>query len=196
MASEPEVVVPQKETTVDEPKTPEISADGKVVLSKEELAELKHKAEVSSQNFERLKKEQEKAEALEAEIAVLRSERSSSGDDERVGALLAEVAEIKAKQTKAEVMETYPALKEVWSEFEKFRDDPDNKGMSMKTAAKAFMAEKGITSTQPRRGLEKPTGGDRTPISSGMTSEEAKRLRETDYKKYSEMVRKGQIKVS
>jgi hypothetical protein len=47
-----------------------------------------------------------------------------------------------------------------------------------------------------RKGLEKPTGGDRTPLSSGMSTEEVKSLRETDYKKYREMLKKGLIKFS
>jgi hypothetical protein len=69
--------------------------------------------------------------------------------------------------------------------------------MSLKTAAKVFLTEKGLTGETQRKGLEKPTGGDRTPIVSGtMTAEDAKRLRDTDYRKYSDMVRKGQIKIA
>lgn len=189
-----EPVQPQNPTGVVEPK-PTALPEGHIAVNADEFNDLKHKAEVSSQNFERLRQEQEKVNALETEIAELRA-GNGSFQDERVDTLKAEIAEIKERQAKADVLEQHPKLKEVWSEFETFRADPENKGMSLKTAAKAFMAEKEISSAPPRKGLESPTGGDRTPIQSGMTAEEVKRLRETDYKKYSEMVRKGQIKMS
>ncbi len=195
MAESTVVVDPQNPSTVDEPKTPVVLQEGEVAIKKEDFEDLTHKAEVSSQNFERLKKSNERIDDLEAEIAVL---KSGSGEykDERVGDLQAEIAEIKAKQQKVEVQEAFPQLKEIWSDFEKFREDPENAGMNMRTAAKAFVAEKDLTPNR-RPGLEKPTGGDRAPITTGgMSSEEAKRLRETDYRKYSEMLRKGQIKVS
>ena len=93
------------------------------------------------------------------------------------------------------MIESHPQLKELWSDFEEFRSDPDNKGMNMKTSAKAFLVEKGILEPQ-RKGLEKPTGGPRAPVSTGMTTEDIKNLRETNFKKYEEMLAKGQIKFS
>lgn len=193
MANEGEGGAPHTEVApVVVPKTNEET----VALPKEEHAELTRKAEVSSQNFERLQKEKEKTAELEAEIARLKGESvPSSFDDDKVKELESDVAAIKARQAKADVLEAHPQLKDLWSDFESFRDNPDNKGMNLKTAAKAFLAEKGLIDA-PRPGLERPTGGDRTPLSSGMSSEDAKKLRETDYKKYSEMVRKGQIKVT
>lgn len=193
MATEPEVVVPQKKQPEGEPIKPTV-VDG-ITVPKEEYDDLKRRAEASSQNFERLKKEQERTVELETELAELKVQVPSDFRDDRVDALSNELAEIRARQERADVIEQNPVLKGEWSEFEKFRADPENKGMSLKTAAKAFLVEKGLAGA-PRKGLEQPTGGDRQPIQSGMTPEEAKRLRETDYKKYSEMVRKGQIKVS
>lgn len=183
---------------VEEPKTPVVLGEGEVAIKKADLDDLTSRAEVSSQNFERLKKEQERREELEAELQTLKADNNvpSGFEDERVGAIQAELADIKAKQAKTEVIEQFPVLKEVWSDFEAFRADPENKGMGIKAAAKAFMAEKELKNTPRRDGLENPTGGDRTPVASGMTPDEAKKLRETDYKKYSEMVRKGQIKVA
>ena len=99
-----------------------------------------------------------------------------------------------SKLSKSEVIESHPELKESWSEFEKFREDEDNKGMNLKTAAKAFLVEKGLLNPQ-RKGLEKSTGGTKAPQTSGMTSDEVKKLRETDFKKYRDMLIKGQIKV-
>lgn len=186
-------VVPPHNPGTDVPVDPNA---GKVVLSKEEHDDLVHRATVSSQNFERAKKAESKIEELTTEIANLSDQVPSEFRDERVSALQTEIADIRQEQAVTKVQEKFPQLKEVWSDFESFRADPDNKGMNLNTAAKAFLAEKGLTPVQPRKGLENPTGGDRTPISSGMTTDEIKTLRETDYKKYAEMLRKGQIKVS
>lgn len=171
-------------------------ADDVITVPKAEFDDLKHRAEVSSQNFERAKKAESRVDELSTEIDRLSEQVPSEFRDERVGTLQAEIAEIRQEQQVTKVQEKYPQLKDVWADFESFRADPENKGMNLNTAAKAFMAEKGLTPGQPRKGLENPTGGDRTPITSGMTPDEVKNLRETDYKKYAEMLRKGQIKLS
>lgn len=161
----------------------------KIELSEEEYADLAHRAEVSSQNFERAKKAEARAKELEDQSYV------PSGNDEELNQVRSEVSEIKQRLQRAELIESNPELKEVWSDFEKFRQDPDNKGMNMKTAAKAFMVEKGLMST-PRKGLERSGGGDRAPIQTGMTREDVEKLRTNDYKKYKEMLMKDQIKIT
>lgn len=186
----------QMETTpevLETQPTPEVAIPiiEEVKITQTELDDLKHKAGVSSQNFERLKK-------AEAEIEELRNKLSTNEvpletEDETIGRLRTEVSSIKEKLNRSEVLETYPALKEVWNEFESFHAEDINKGMNIKTAAKAFLVEKGLLEP-PRKGLEKPTGGKNIPLSS-LNIEEIKKLRETDYKKYREMVKKGQIKV-
>lgn len=166
-----------------------------VQISKRELDELRRRADVSSQNFERLRKEQERSAELEAQIAALQERPDPFGNnDEAIGKLQRELSEIKEKQQRSEVLEMYPQLKEVWDDFESYRTDESNRGMPLKTAAKAFMTEKGLLDP-PRQGLERPTGGDRTPPQSGMTNEEVKKLRETDYPRYRELVKKGIIQV-
>lgn len=188
MEINPEVPVTQNEPVVEIPKIEEAA------LSSEEIADLRHKAEVSSQNFERAKKAEQRAKELEESLALLDTNPSYTGDED-VGKLKSEIAEIKGKFAKSEVIEAHPVLKEIWNDFESFHAQEDNKGMSIKTAAKAFLTEKGLLDPV-RKGLEKPTGGPRVPFTSGMSAEEAKKLRETDYKKYTEMLRKGQINVS
>lgn len=191
MENPAEVVPPQTPA----PVTPPQGADV-ISVPKAELDDLRHRAEVSSQNFERLKKEQERSAELEASIAELQAQPVLSGqNDEAISKLSTELADIKAKQARSEVLEAHPQLKEVWDDFEKFRADEDNKGMNLKTAAKAFLVEKGLLD-KPRQGLERPTGGDRTPVSSGMSVEDVKKLRENDYKKYRELVKKGIIQIS
>jgi len=183
---------PQKSTTT----TPVVNGGEVVTIPKQEFDDLQHRAGVSSQNFERLKKAQEDIADLESKIAELQARPDPSGDNsEALGKLAADLAELKAKQVKSEVLETYPQLKEVMGDFESFVADENNKGMSLKTAAKAFLTEKGLLDPT-RKGLERPTGGDRAPAPTGtMTAEDAKKLRETDYKKYRELVKKGIIKV-
>ena len=186
-----EVVPPQTPAPVTTPPVVEV-----VSVPKAELDDLRHRAEVSSQNFERLKKEQERGIELEARIAELSAQSVPSGqNDEAISKLQGELATVKSAQQRSEVLEAHPQLKEVWDDFEKFRADEDNKGMNLKTAAKAFLVEKGLLD-KPRQGLERPTGGDRTPVSSGMSNEDVKKLRETDYKKYRDLVKKGIIQIS
>lgn len=165
-------------------------------LTAEQIADLTHKATVSSQNFERAKKAENEVKELRAQLEELASinEVPSDDPDEDARKLKAEISDIKGKLAKSEILEAHPELKELWNDFESFRNEPENKGLQLKTAAKAFLIEKGILEPK-RKGLEKPTGGQRTPLSSGMSSEELKKLRETDFKKYREMLKKGQIKL-
>lgn len=168
-------------------ETPKVEVE-KVELSKAELEDLKHKADVSSQNFERAKKAESEVKELREQLQV---NEVPSEDESTVHQ---ELSEIKAKLNKSETVELYPVLKELWTDFEEYHDNPDNKGMNMKTAAKAFLVEKGLLEPQ-RKGLEKPTGGTRAPISVEMKPEDIKILRETNYKKYYEMIKKGQIRI-
>lgn len=165
-----------------------------VKISARELEDLKHKAGVSSQNFERLKKAEEELERLR-NASLEDNPTLIEDEDETVVKLKNQVSSITERLEKSEVLEVYPQLKEVWSEFESFRAEPENAGMTMKVAAKVFIVEKGLN--QPKRkGLEKPTGGGHTPPSTGMTAEEVAKLRQTNSRKYTEMLKKGQIKIA
>jgi hypothetical protein len=182
------------ETVVPEPQnTPEVTAPKveDVSISKAELEDIRHRAEVSSQNYERAKKAEARIRELETNNVLLEEEGPANGETVR---LRGEIGEIKAKLAKTEVLEAHPELKDKWNDFEKFRESDDNKGMNMKTAAKAFLVEKGLLDPQ-RKGLERTTGGSKAPQSIGMTSEEVKKLRESDFRKYRDMLIKGQIKV-
>lgn len=170
------------------PKTPEV-----VTLSPAEYEDLKKRADVSSQNFARLKKVEEDRDDLKLQLETLIG--SSDPDPEVVKQLRSQINDVTEKLAKSEVLETYPQLKDMWPELEQFRQLDENKGMGLKTAAKAFLVERGLLEPQ-RKGLEKPTGGPRAPVTSGMSAEEVAKLRSSDYRKYSEMLRKGQIEIS
>lgn len=111
-----------------------------------------------------------------------------------VSSLKSEISEVKTQLGKKDVLETYPILKEKWEEFEAFRVNPENKGMALKTAAKAYVIENGLIDP-PRKGLESPTGGDKTIAITGMTAEQVKDLRENNYKKYTALLKEGKIKI-
>lgn len=174
-------VVPQNPTTAET-----------VTISKAEFDDIRHKADVSSQNFERLKKAEKDLE--EAKVLLENNNVPSDPEDDKVGKLQAQVDDLQKKQAVSEVIEKYPILKDKLEDLEAFRELPENKGMNLKTAAKAFVVEKGLLEPQ-RQGLERPTGGPRTPVASGMTADDVANLRNTNFKKYLEMVRNGEIKI-
>lgn len=195
MGQETEVVEPQK--TTPEAATEEVS---QVTISQAELEDLKHKATVSSQNFERLKK----AESRLKELEQLQTNTPFGTEDvfsdegkvlkKQIDAFKAEVAELKAESTRKDLQASNPIFKERWEEFEAFRNDPENKGMNMRTAAKAFLVENGLIDAAPRKGLEKPTGGPRTPTPSGMTVEDVSEIRKNQPRLYRDLIKQGKIR--
>ena len=148
-----------------------------------------------------LQAEREKNKQLEnklSEFATLSDEETFSDEgralQKEIQSLRSELTDVRGELTKKDLVISHPVLKEKWEEFEEFRQDPENSGMSLKTAAKAYLAENGLLGTT-RKGLEKQTGGTRTPPQSTPSAEDIKTLRETNFKKYSDMLSKGQIKV-
>lgn len=198
--------------------TEQVSETNTVDTTKEEVVETETQANKAGDKTEpnlllkSLQEEREKRRELEKELEEqikLRESSNSSDDDvwsdegkaldqkfnERTKALEAELAEIKKENAKKDLLVSNPVIKEHLAEFEEYLLDPDNKGMNLKTAAKAFMVDKGLLETK-RTGLEKPTGSDRQPSTIGkMTAADARRLRETNFKKYQEMVINDQIQI-
>ena len=87
----------------------------------------------------------------------------------------------------------YPAIKDKWDEFDKFRADfPRHK---LENVAKIFLAENGMLEEVPRKGLERPVAGPKTPLSTGMSVEDVTQLRTTNYRKYLEMLKEGKIDI-
>lgn len=149
---------------------------------------------------ERRRADEERIKQLEEEIKL----KESASDDEvfsdegkalqkEIKEARSEIATLKQENAKKELLIKHPDMSEHWEEFETFRDDPENKGMNLNTAAKAFRIEKGLLEPT-RKGLEKPTGGDKMPSNTGkMSAEDVKILRTTNHKKYMDMLTKGQI---
>lgn len=93
-----------------------------------------------------------------------------------------------------ELREKFPVLKDKQSEFNEFRKGYPN--VDLEKIAKLFLSENGLLDEgTPRRGLEPAAGGQRTAPNTGMSEEDVKNLRETNFRKYSQMVREGKIKI-
>lgn len=98
------------------------------------------------------------------------------------------------KEARREAEQEFPILLDKKREFDEFLEDEENKKLSIKKAAKLFLAENSLLDSTPeRKGLEKPTGGGQQIPSSRPSDEEIEAIRKTDYRKYEKLVREGKI---
>ena len=174
-------------------------------LTAEQIAELKQKADVSSQNFERAKKAETEKKALAEKIALLETQLASSENEfaDPSDTVLAQLAELNAKFSSLEeekqmnlVVQKYPIIADKRVEFDTYRlEYPAHK---IETVAKLFLAENDLLAEKPKRkGLEEARGGQRVPPATGkMTSEDAKRLRENNYAEYMKRIKAGTLQIS
>ena len=163
-----------------------------LLKAKQEEAERRRVAEAE---VERLKAENE----LLRSSAVPNSEDVFSEEgkvivDQYVKPLQNQVMTLQEELQIKDIVAKFPQLKDFQEDFNEYRKDfPANK---LESAAKLFLSEKGLTGTK-RKGLEKPTGGDRNPVPSGtMTAAEVADLRKNNHKKYMDMLQKGLIKIA
>ena len=119
-------------------------------------------------------------------------------DEGRV--LLAKIADLEARDKAREermeldrLLTQFPVLKEKEAEFLEYRSS-EHPRAKMSSVAKLYLSENGLLEPV-RKGLESPTGGTRSPMTSELNQEEVKNLRETNYKKYKDLLSKGLIKV-
>jgi|SRR3990167_2796212 len=193
----------------EEPTTPEISEDlktqGQAEVIEEPTPTPKASGDKTPPNLllKSLQEERAKVKKLTEEL----EEKSSALSETEVfsdeGKLLQKqikgleetITTLKSDSVKRELQSSNQIFKDKWEEFEEFRTEEENKGMNLKTAAKAFLVEQGMYEPK-RKGLEKPTGGPRTPLASGMTADDVKLLRETNFKKYQELLLAGKLKIN
>lgn len=148
-----------------------------------------------------LQEEREKRRQLEEENELLKSSTLSehvddipSDEGKALKKLIddqnAKIAKLEDEKQLEKAYAQFPELKGLASEFDTYKAEfPRHK---LENVAKLFLAEKGIIDS-PRKGLEKSTGGTRTPLAAGLTVEDVKTLRETNYRKYQDLLMKGQI---
>ena len=101
------------------------------------------------------------------------------------------------KEARREVESTFPILRERRDDFDTFLEDEENKRLSIKKAAKLFLAENNLLNQEPpeRKGIEKPAGGGQTPSASGLSDETLEELRVSNYRQYEKLLRTGKIPV-
>lgn len=156
--------------------------------------------------LESLKEERQKRKAAEDALQALKDNPAApSGEvfSEEGKVLLGQISDLKKvissreeKDQLAAVQAQFAPLKDKEAEFEQFR--ADNPGMKIETAAKSFLIENDLFEVpKPRKGLEKPSGGGRTPVQVDgmMTAQEADDLRVNNYNEYARRIKAGTLKI-
>jgi hypothetical protein len=141
---------------------------------------------------------------LENEINNYKSSNNSSADifsdegkilqkqfQEKVSSLESKLALIEEEKELEKVYSKFPLLRENANDFNEYRK-AEHPRAKIESVAKLFLAEKGLLeSTRP--GLERTTGGSRSPINASMTAEDVENLRKTNYREYKERLMKGEF---
>lgn len=104
-----------------------------------------------------------------------------------VGSKMLELSE---KLELQDIYTAYPQVRDNASDFNAFRREYPL--VSLDKVAKLFLVEKGLIGQQ-RKGLESSTGGNKAPQPTGMSETDVKRLRETQPRRYAQLLREGKI---
>lgn len=102
------------------------------------------------------------------------------------------IASIEEEKNLEKIFNQYPLLRDKASDFIEYRNT-EHPRAKLESVAKLFLSENGLLEPT-RKGLEAPTGGSRTPMTSDMTAADVENLRKTNYRKYKEMLMNDQIK--
>lgn len=102
---------------------------------------------------------------------------------------------LQSQSTLQQLYQQYPALKDKSAEFDEYRNDSDNAGVRLDKLAKLFLVDNDLLSDIPKRkGLEKPTAGEKVAPKSGLTEDEVKSMRENQPRRYEKLLRDGKLK--
>jgi len=177
--SKPEELLKEREAEIERLKTKEVELQAQ----KEHWRE-KYERDIASKTTEPAPSEE--PEAYSDEGKALKGEISSLNE---------KLQSIERKDARREVEAEYPVLKDKRDDFNAFLEDEENKRISIKRAAKLFLAEKNLLAAEPpeRKGLEKPTGGGVTPPEPKLSNEEIEHLRKNDWRKYEKLLIEGKI---
>ena len=171
----------------------------------EDTEDYKKKFSESSKEAQRLLEENKKLQAKLAKASETSSEtvflekhpdweylddtqKSIIRRQEELDKELKEMKKTKERETKfSKILSEFPELKDSSDEFKDYCEE--NAQTDMTTLAKSFLFDK----KPARKGLESPTGGDKTPPSGGFTTDDVKRIRENDPKLFEKLIREGRI---
>ena len=199
---EPEETIVKEEPVIEAPETTEEVTEVVLPGAKTESAML-----LESLKEEREKRREEARLRLEAETELqrLKSAPEVVGDvfSDEGKALQAQILALQGKlattetETKLAALQTkFPALKDKEEEFKDYLLNPENSGMRVETAAKAFLTENNLLNTPTtRKGLERDTSGGRVPVKSGFTPDEIDDLRVNNYQEYRKRIKDGTLKM-
>ena len=173
-------------TVKQEAETPEVLKQQIVELqAQKEHWRGKYERDITSQQFNQPAPSEEPEEFYSDEGKVLKGE---------VKALSEKLRAIERKEARREAESEFPALADKKEEFDTFLEDEENKRLSVKKAAKLFLAESNLLSEPPQRvGLEKPTGGSSTPPEPKLSNEDVEHLMKTNWRQYEKLLREGKI---
>lgn len=185
----PSKVLPPKEATVSEDV--KLAAEPKVEVTEQPKPEVKGSLTSETRLYAALEEERKARKDLEKRLKSLEGSAPSQEDQpEEVTELKDKVYVLEQELAMEKVFVVHPDLKDHVDEFKEFKNDYP--GASVEKVAKLFLAEKGLIVPQ-RKGLEKPTAGSKTAPVAGVSEEDAKRLRETQPRRYIQMLRDGKL---
>lgn len=153
--------------------------------------------------LESLQEEREKRRKLEIELESIKNTSAFSEEEvfseegkalkKQIDSLQFQLKERDERESLNAVYAKYPLLRDKASEFNELRKQYPL--VEIESIAKLFISENGLLEPK-RKGLERPTGGDRNPAPSGMSASDVENLRKNSPKKYRDMLKKGQIKIA
>ncbi len=152
-----------------------------------------------------LQEEREKRRLLEEELKLAKEQSSNLSEPEvfsdegkaleqKISVLNEKIKLIEEEKDFEKLFNQYPLLREKADEFKEYRQAEHPKA-KLESVAKLYLVEQGLLES-PRKGLETPTGGARTPFTSGMTVEDVANLRKNNFKEYQRLIKEGKLKFS
>lgn len=154
--------------------------------------------------YQALEEEREKRKELEEKLALASApsepEEEVFSDEGKVlrkeiGFLKERLYVNERKEARREAEAEFPVLRERVDDFDAFLEDDEVKRLSLKKAAKLFLAENNLLAPEPpaRPSLEKPSGGGQASPEHKFTNEQIEDLMKNNYPKYEALVRAGKI---
>lgn len=148
-----------------------------------------------------LQEERERRRIAEAERDAIKAQTTPDvfSDEglalkKQIDSLASQIASRDEKEILSSLENKFAPLKDKRAEFEQYR--LDNPGMRLETMAKAFLIDNDLLEVpHTRKGLETTTGGGRQPVSTDLSVEEIRKIRETNSRQYIKLVKEGKIKV-
>ena len=168
--------------------------EAEIAALKQKEVELQKQKEHWREKYERDITSQKLPEPAPSEDEELYSDEGKKLKGE-ISTLGDKLRDVERRESRRETETEFPVLKDKKEEFDAFLEDEENKRLSIKKAAKLFLAEKNllVQETPERKGLEAPTGGGQKPPEGKPTDEEIENIRKTDFRKYEKLIRERKI---